>query len=190
VTQPPGTTSRRRAGRLRALWLLLLLAEILLILLVARAIGTAQTVLLLLATSVLGGWLVRHEGGRAWRALTSAAAGDGRVPTGRLGDSALILVGGILLFVPGFLTDLAGLVFVLPFTRPLGRLVLAKLIARRLVRLPSGVFVGRFPGGPRRGDLAGPDVVQGEVVQGEVVSDGEPTDRADGSGDDGAGRTS
>ena len=190
MTQPPTAASRRRAGRVRAIWLLLLLVEILLILLVARTIGTAQTVLLLIATSVLGGWLVRHEGVRAWQALASAATGDGRVPSGRLGDSALILAGGILLFVPGFLTDLVGLVFVLPFTRPLARLLLARMIARRLVRLPSGVFVGRFPTGSRRGDLGGPDVVQGEIVQGEILPDAEPADEQDGSGDDGAGRTS
>ena len=42
----------------------------------------------------------------------------GKMPTGQLADAALVLVGGTLLMVPGFFTDIIGLVFLLPFTRP------------------------------------------------------------------------
>jgi len=180
MTQPPTASNRRRAGRVRALLLLLLLAEIVVLLAVARSIGTGPTVLLLLATSVLGGWLVRRAGARAWQALASAAS-SGRVPDDRLGDSALLLVGGILLFVPGFITDLVGLVFVLPFTRRPARRLLVRVIQRRLLTLPPGVFV-RFSGGP---------VVEGHVIKDDEIVQGHVLDGPrDESGDDGAGRTS
>ncbi|WP_426560341.1 FxsA family protein [Angustibacter sp. McL0619] len=212
MTQPPTASSRRRAGRVRALLLLLLLAEIVVVLALARSIGAGPTVLLLLATSVLGGWIVRKEGSRAWQALASAVA-SGRVPDDRVGDSAIVLAGGILLFVPGFITDLVGLVFVLPFTRRPARRVLGRAIQRRMVTLPSGVFLRGFPGAPdgRGGpNLARGDVIQGEVVEGPVVEgpvvegqvvEGQVVDESDPpgggrdeggteSGDDGAGRTS
>jgi UPF0716 protein FxsA len=208
VTNPPTASSRRRAGRVRALLLLVLLVEILVVLAVARAIGAPETVLLLLATSVLGGWLVRHEGARAWRALASALA-SGQVPDDRLGDSALVLVGGILLFVPGFVTDVVGLLFVLPFTRGPARRVLGRLVRGRLVWMPASVYVRRFPdqqggwGGLGGRDVVPGEVVQGEVVQGEVVhgevvpdadepGSADPKDDSgpDARGDDGAGRTS
>ena len=69
-------------------------------------------------------WLMRREGTRAWKALNEAFA-SGKMPTGELADTALILVGGVLLMLPGFITDIFGLLFLLPFTRPLARKVLA-----------------------------------------------------------------
>ena len=44
---------------------------------------------------------MRHEGARAWKALNDAFT-KGKVPTGELADAALILVGGVLLMLPGF----------------------------------------------------------------------------------------
>ena len=57
------------------------------------------------------------------------------MPTGELADAALVLVGGVLLMLPGFVTDLFGLLFLLPFTRPLARRLLAFLVGRRLSRM-------------------------------------------------------
>lgn len=153
--------SRRR--RL-TLWLLLVafvavpLVEIYLIIQVGQVIGAWWTILLLIADGLLGSWLVRREGGRAWQALTGALE-TGRMPATELADAALILIGGTLMLTPGFVTDLVGVLMVLPVTRPLGRRVLARVIARRLrvVDLPGN---GRGPG-PGSG---GP-VVRGDVVE-------------------------
>ena len=71
------------------------------------AAGLLPTVLILLVEAVVGVLLMRHEGSRAWKALNDAFT-KGKVPTGELADAALILVGGVLLMLPGFLTDIIG----------------------------------------------------------------------------------
>lgn len=141
------------------------LLEIFVLIQVGQVIGPWWTILLLVADSILGSWLIKREGGRAWAALRTALA-TGRMPARELADGALILVGGTLMLSPGFVTDALGIVLILPVTRPAARRVLSRLIARRLARAP-----GPRPGGrgeePRRPG-PGPD---GPVVQGEVVDD-------------------
>lgn len=127
---------------------------------VGQVIGGWWTVLLLLATGVLGGYLVRREGAKAWRALTAALAAH-RMPARELADGALVLVGGTLLLTPGFLTDAVGAFCLLPFTRPLARRVLTRVVSRRL----AGAVAAPYPGARTR-QRPGTDewVVRGEVV--------------------------
>ena len=90
-------------------WVLALLfvvvpvVEIYVLIQVGQVIGAWWTVLLLIADGVLGGWLVRREGGRAWKALREALE-SGRMPARELADGGLILVGGTLLLTPGFVS--------------------------------------------------------------------------------------
>ena len=152
-----------RSGWPLALFVVLLVAvpilEVYLLVQVGQLIGVWWTVLILVAEAVLGGWLLRREGARAWRALDGAFRG-GRIPTGELADAALVLVGGVLLMLPGFVTDVLGLFFLIPFTRPFARSVLGFFVARRLSR------AGLVPG------VSHP-YARGTVVEGEVVPDGE-----------------
>ncbi|NHI18434.1 FxsA family protein [Phycicoccus endophyticus] len=137
------------------------LIEVAVIVAVGRTIGGWPTFLLLLLESLLGAWIVRREGGRAWAALRDALR-TGRMPSRELADAALVLVGGTLLLTPGFVTDVAGFLVVLPLTRPVTRRWLEAAVARRLL----GPF-GSWPGGPAGGGAGGegpPDVIQGEVV--------------------------
>jgi UPF0716 protein FxsA len=120
---------------------------------VGQVIGAWWTIALLVADSIFGSWLIRHEGRRAWQALTVALE-SGRMPATELADGALILVGGTLMLSPGFVTDVVGIVLILPFTRPLARRLLTRLVARRII------VAGR-PG-------PGSD---GPVVRGEVIDD-------------------
>lgn len=129
-----------------------------------QAIGFGRTVLLMIATSALGAWLAKREGGRAWRALAKAFE-SGRMPSDELADGALILVGGVLLLLPGFVSDVAGLIFLLPFTRPLARRALAYAFARQ----GGGGLAPRPIVDPSRG-ATDPTIVPGEVVEGDVVS--------------------
>ena len=77
---------------------------------------------------------MRHEGSRAWKALERGLRQ--RTDARReLADTALVLVGGVLLMLPGFVTDMVGFFFLLPFTRPLARKLLTFLVSRRLSRL-------------------------------------------------------
>jgi UPF0716 protein FxsA len=148
--------ARRRRGSFG--WLLFVaflvvpVVEIYILIQVGQVIGPWWTVLLLIADSLFGSWLLRREGIRAWRALQLALT-EGRMPTRELADAALIVFGGTLMITPGFVTDLVGLVAILPFTRPLARRLLTAVVARRLVVVRDA----RRPGPPD-------DVVRGEVV--------------------------
>ena len=172
----------RRRRWLRPLLVLLFvgmpLLEIFVLIQVGQVIGPWWTILLLLLDSVIGAWLVRREGGRAWRALV-AALQTGRMPARELVDGALILVGGTLMLTPGFVTDLFGFFAILPFTRPLARRLLTQAVTRRLIvsRGAPGGQPGGGPrpatppgGGPGNGRGPGPGS-QGPVVRGEVVDE-------------------
>lgn len=114
------------------------LLEIYLISQVGRLIGLPLTLGVLLLVSVLGAVVVKREGVRAWRAVRHSMA-MGRVPGREMADGALVLVGGVLLLTPGFLTDAMGFLLVLPTTRPIARRFLT-VVALRF--LPAGRAVG------------------------------------------------
>lgn len=165
------------------------LMELYVLIQVGQVIGVWWTILLLVADSLLGGWLIRREGGRAFRAL-GEALGSGRMPAKELADGILILAGGILMLSPGFVLDVVGLFLILPFTRPLARGVLSRLVATKLLAGMAGPMgatggsgpAGFGPGGfgpagfgnagrPRPGS-------QGPVVEGEVIPE-DPDDPKD-----------
>jgi UPF0716 protein FxsA len=134
------------------------IAEIYVLIQIGHVIGAWWTILLLIADAALGSYLIKHEGSRAWRALQEALQ-DHRMPAKELADGALILIGGTLLLTPGFLSDIGGFFFVLPFTRPLARRMLTAFIMRKFL---SG---SQPPDSARTRQRPGPDsVVQGEVV--------------------------
>jgi UPF0716 protein FxsA len=146
---------------MRARWLLVAflltpVIEIAVIIQVGQQIGVWWTVGLLLGMSILGAWLVKREGRRAWRDLQGAIE-SGQPPGRELLDAALILIGGTLLLTPGFVTDAVGFVLVLPMTRPLVRRAAQGWLAKRT----TTYVVGRAG---RRGGPGQPKVVPGEVV--------------------------
>ena len=164
---------RLRGGLPLAVFLVLVVAvpifEVWLLIKVGDQIGVWPTVLILVVEAALGGWLMRREGSRAWQALTEAF-GTGRVPTGELANAALVLVGGLLLMLPGFATDVIGFLFLLPMTRPLARKLVAFFLARRISRLgltrvsPQGrgdVIAGETVDDPAPG--SGPTIISGEI---------------------------
>jgi UPF0716 protein FxsA len=145
--------------------------EIWVLIQIGQVIGGWQTVGLLILDSLLGAWLVRLEGRRAWRALREAL-NSGRMPDRELADGALVVAGGTLLLTPGFLTDIAGFFLILPFTRPIARRGLAWFLGRRVRAMAAGSPFGMmFPPG------AGPEGSQpgrSRVVSGQVVEDDPP----------------
>ena len=97
------------------------MVEIYAIVQVARAIGALDTIALLIIVSVIGAWLTKHEGFVVLRRLR-AQLDSGRAPTDALIDGVLVLSAGVLLMVPGFVTDAIGLLVLFPPTRvPLRR---------------------------------------------------------------------
>jgi UPF0716 protein FxsA len=171
---------RRPRGRRWVLPLLLVvlvavpLAEVWLLLQVGNWIGLIPTVGLLVGLAILGTWLSRHQGSRAWKGLNEATS-TGRLPTGELADAALILVGALLLVFPGFFTDIVGLVFLLPFTRPLAKRLFGWAIAGQAKKFAPGpgVLPPFAPFGPPAGQQprTPPRYGNGEVIDGEVVDD-------------------
>ncbi len=168
-------------------FLLLLIAlpilEIFVIVQVAHAIGGWWTLLLLLASAVLGIRLLRWRGARAWRELR-AAAEAGRPPGRELLDGALSVIGAALLVPPGFVTTGIGLILLAPPTHAVTRKLLLFAVVRRWRLLGStGTVIwtstrsrgvrdrpdtrsGPLPGeGPGRMDAPG----RGEIVEGQVV---------------------
>jgi len=161
-----------------ALLLLLPVLEILVIISVGSAIGAWPTAALLVAISLAGAWLVRREGRRAWRSLREAMT-TGQLPEKDLADTPFVMAGGVLLLIPGFLTDVVGLLLVLPFTRPLARRIGHAYFARRARRLgdiPAGAPV--YPGTVVHDDEPEPPRSDGPVIRGEIVGE-EPPRRTD-----------
>ena len=162
---PGRTPGRRRAWVRPALvvaFVVVPLVEIWAILQVGQLVGPWWTIALLVLDSMVGAWLIRREGGRAWRALREALT-QGRMPAKELADAALILVGGTLMLSPGFVTDAMGIVLILPFTRPVARRVLTRVVSKRLVAGFVDVRQGPRPPGTGAPPSGGP-VVRGDVV--------------------------
>jgi UPF0716 protein FxsA len=161
---------RLRHGWPLALLALLLIAipilEVWLLVQVGQRLGLLPTVLILIVEAVIGVLLMRHEGSRAWKALNDAFT-NGKVPTGELADAALILVGGVLLMLPGFLTDIIGFLFLLRWTRPFARKVIAFFVARRINRLGIPVMRAR---------LDRENLIEGETVETPSTSRHRPGD--------------
>ncbi|MFC0602815.1 FxsA family membrane protein [Streptomyces palmae] len=168
----------RRPGRSRArsflplglaLWLVL---EIWLLILVGEAAGGFTVFLLLVAGVVLGAIVIKRAGRRAWQSLTGAfqpgATGPGarRAETG--GGNALPMLGGLLLMLPGLLSDVVGLLCLFPPTGNLLRRRLERSLERKVRMAAPGGMGEAF----QQARMRRPD---GKVVQGEVIRD-----RADG----------
>ncbi len=162
MTLPPGRVPRRRLRRVRWIPVVLLLIaviEVAAFVGTAKLIGVLPTVLVVMVLSTLGAVLLRREGRRTWGALEQALR-SGRMPNREIADAILVVAGGVLLLVPGLVTGVVGLVFALPFTRPIARIGLEVLVAQRLLAAGVGgeVRVRRTrPGGDD-------DVVEGEIV--------------------------
>ncbi|MDI2129180.1 FxsA family protein [Yinghuangia seranimata] len=160
------------------------IAEIYLMSRVSTAIGVGNTVLLLLAGVIAGALAIRYEGRRALlklRASTEAAmqaagypasgAGPAPVPGGTpadpgraAADAGLVVLGGVLLMIPGFISDVLGLLCVLPFTRPLVRRLIGGTVAGQVVRRTK---VGGAAWQVR--EQVRMHAQDGKVVQGEVI---------------------
>jgi UPF0716 protein FxsA len=128
------------------LFIVVPIVEIYVIIQVGQAIGPLWTIALLVADSILGSILMRAQGRSAWRRFNEAVA-VGRIPGREVLDGVLVIFGGALLLTPGFVTDIFGLVFLLPPTRAVVRGLLVRRFAGRLVvAVPGSARAPRGPG--------------------------------------------
>jgi UPF0716 protein FxsA len=155
------------------LFIALPIAELYVIIQVGGAIGVLPTLALLLLDGILGAVLARSQGRAAWQRFNLALA-EGRVPAKETADGAMIIVGGALLLTPGFITDVVGLLLLLPPSRALIRRGLGRLARRRAsfqwrVATPGGP-------GPRPGPWPPPGGGRGYDYEGTAreVTDPDP----------------
>src|SRR3954452_11242815 len=123
------------------------LAELYVIIQVGDLIGLGPTLVLLLLDAILGSMLLRHQGRAAWIRFNRALA-ENRLPHKEVFDGVLVIMGGALLLTPGFLTDILGLILLIPPTRAFVRAMSARFVRRRLSMGRAGA-VWTF-GTPRR----------------------------------------
>ncbi|MFD6533777.1 FxsA family membrane protein [Streptomyces sp. NPDC060184] len=177
-TPPPNRPRRSRVRRFLPLsiaaWLVL---EIWLLILVADAAGGFTVLLLLVAGLVCGAAVVKKAGRRAFSNLsetlrqTPGQPGDGAErpePRPAARGNGFLMLGGILLMVPGMLSDLAGLLLLVPPVRKALSGFTERAVERRMSAAASGSLSGAF----QQARMHRPD---GKVVQGEVIrEDGTP----------------
>lgn len=93
--------------------------------------GFFKTIVLALATTVIGIAMVQFEGRKAMTDLKQLAE-SGQPPGRKLVDGVCIMAGGALLVAPGFITDLIGITLVFPLTRPLYHRAAMRWIEKRM----------------------------------------------------------
>ncbi|MFD5148473.1 FxsA family membrane protein [Streptomyces sp. NPDC058401] len=184
TTGVPTSTAPRRRSPARtylplaiAAWLIL---EIWLLGQVAGLIGGGGVALLLAGGLVLGAVVIKRAGRRAFKNLTDTfqQAQEGRQPTPQLPGkpgtgNGLTMLAGLLLMMPGLISDAAGLLLLLPPVRALIGRRAARSLERKMASAPAGSFGDAF----QQARIHHPDgkVVPGEVIHGEVVrEDGGP----------------
>jgi len=128
--------------RLLGLLLLLGLAEIFTIVFVADRIGAIPTFLTMIVTSAAGAWLAKRQGATAWRKVRQTADA-GRLPAVELVDAVLVFIAGLFLLLPGFLSDIVGLVLAIG---PVRKLVAARALVVMAKRVRVSPVAGTVPG--------------------------------------------
>ncbi len=170
------------------------LLELYVIIRVADGVGTGETILLLIAVSVVGAWMVRRSGLGVLNQIQTRL-NRGELPAGELVDGLLILIAGALMLTPGFITDGVGLLLLFPPTRLVVRSLLVRRFAKKITvggwsaepgghgGFGFGYSSGgdhRWPGGHGGFGADGSDVRDVDEVR--EVGDGRP-DREDEDGD-------
>lgn len=149
------------------IFVLYVVAELTALIWVGGAIGVLPTIALLILGSVLGGALLRREGRRTMQALREASS-QHRSPSTELADGALLGVGAFLLLLPGFVSDVAGILLILPPTRWLLRPVVKASAARRVQLVGSGMWTRTRPAWSD-GEVIDGEVIDAEVIDAEVI---------------------
>jgi UPF0716 protein FxsA len=121
------------------------IAELYVIIQVGQEIGALPTIAILVADSLLGSMLLRSQGRGVWRRFNEGIAA-GRPPAREVLDGVLVIFGGAFLITPGFITDVFGVLFLLPPTRALFRRLMLRNVAARMAASATSWGVGRVSG--------------------------------------------
>lgn len=144
------------------------LVELAVIIQVAGSIGALNTIGLLIAVSLVGAWLAKHQGLGVLRRI-QVALDRGEMPSSEVADGGLILLAGALMIAPGFVSDAVALLLLLPPTRAVVRVPLMRWIVRRgPVTVVSRVSARRSPGSTEVWDVESWESTPDASARGEL----------------------
>lgn len=136
------------------LFLVVPIVEIYLLIQVGSVIGALPTILLVVATAVIGAYLLRQQGLSTLARFQKNMA-TGVMPAREMLEGVLLLVGGALLMTPGFFTDAMGFMCLIPFTR---RFLVDQLISRSVIKAAGMNGASGF----RSSVVVEEDIIEGE----------------------------
>lgn len=165
------------------LFVVLPIAEIMVLINVSSGIGTLNTFLIVIITAFFGAYFVRQQGFALFQQLQTKLS-SGQAPSTEMAEGVLLLIAGVLLITPGFITDGLGFLFTLPFSRaPIARFIMNKIMTKVLVgkgnagfhfhqhgqnqQNPNSFESSFHPTGSRaeRGRKDKGEIIEGEIVE-------------------------
>ena len=125
-----------------AIFAVMTLLEIYVLMTVGDVIGNWQTVLLVIMTALIGSTLLRQQG---WSTMAKAqqSIAEGKTPAFEMLEGVVILVSGVLLITPGFITDSLGLLGLMPWSRRYFINHILEKNAERFFSQRNSVFIHR-----------------------------------------------
>ena len=122
------------------IFILVPLIELMLLIEVGGIIGSAWTFIIIIATALIGTKLVKQQGISTWSNIQTEMA-SGQLPARALFDGICILISGVLLITPGFITDTIGFLLVTP---PFRAAMYAQIGSRIQVKTMGGFQQGQY----------------------------------------------
>lgn len=120
------------------LFLITTLIEIYVLIAVGSVIGGFFTIVLILLTAFIGAYLFKYQGLSTLKDAQLSAA-QGIAPTTQIMEGVIILICGVLLLTPGFVTDAIGFLGLVPYTRK----AFVRALMSRNIFASNGVFTTR-----------------------------------------------
>lgn len=156
------------------LFIVVPIIEIALLLQVGGLIGGLNTLLLIVATAVIGAVLVKQQGIQNWLTMQKKLA-SGRPPAMEMVSGILIFLAGVMLITPGLMTDIIGLVLLFPASR---KVIVAYLLKHLFVRGQAGFAQFQFrQRGNFRPEADTHQQSEGTVIDGEYSHQKKSTER-------------
>lgn len=115
-----GEVWKKKGGRifaiLSAVFIVVPMIDVVVLVSIGRHIGFWQTITIVIVSGLAGGWLMKTQGLAVWRQM-QRQWGEGEMPADAMMDAVIILIAGGMLTAPGFITDILGLILMLPPVR-------------------------------------------------------------------------
>ena len=118
-------------SKLLILFVIVPVTELYILIEVGKRIGSLATIGIIIFTGILGAYLVKNQGFMILKKIQNDL-NDGIMPGDSLIQGAIILAGGILLLTPGFVTDIAGFIFLIPVSRNVVKKYLLKWLKGKI----------------------------------------------------------